>query len=107
MRSRRSASHRSSWAESSSEKRDTPAGGTGERGVREPRVPRGPASRSKRSERRERRGGCGERAPPTPGQDPPADERCDMSERLTNDATVDVALDALKATGATGEVFLL
>ena len=29
-----------------------------------------------------------------------------MSERLTNDATVDVALDALKATGATGEVFL-
>src|SRR5256884_8021615 len=30
-----------------------------------------------------------------------------MSERLTNEATVDVALDALKATGvATGEVFL-
>src|SRR5256712_1632406 len=29
-----------------------------------------------------------------------------MSERLTNDATVDAALDALKATGATGEVFL-
>ena len=29
-----------------------------------------------------------------------------MSERLTNDATVDIALDALKATGATGEVFL-
>src|SRR5216110_2563832 len=29
-----------------------------------------------------------------------------MSERLTNDATVDVALDALKATGATGEIFL-
>src|SRR5207249_9057775 len=87
-------------------RRRRPAGGTGERGVREPRVPRGPASRSKRSERRERRGGCGERAPPTPGQDPPADERCDMSERLTNDATVDVALDALKATSATGEVFL-
>src|SRR5438105_12098556 len=29
-----------------------------------------------------------------------------MSERLTNDATVDVSLDSLKATGATGEVFL-
>ena len=29
-----------------------------------------------------------------------------MSERLTNDATVDAALDALRATGATGEVFL-
>jgi len=29
-----------------------------------------------------------------------------MSERLTNEATVDAALDALKATGATGEVFL-
>src|SRR5881397_716274 len=29
-----------------------------------------------------------------------------MSERLTNDATMDVALDTLKATGATGEVFL-
>ena len=29
-----------------------------------------------------------------------------MSERLTNNATVDIALDALKATGATGEVFL-
>ena len=29
-----------------------------------------------------------------------------MSERLTNDATVDAALDALKAIGATGEVFL-
>ena len=29
-----------------------------------------------------------------------------MSERLTNEATVDIALDALKATGATGEVFL-
>src|SRR5712691_2740153 len=29
-----------------------------------------------------------------------------MSERLTNEATVDVALDALKAIGATGEVFL-
>ena len=29
-----------------------------------------------------------------------------MSERLTNDATVDAALDALKATGATGDVFL-
>ena len=29
-----------------------------------------------------------------------------MSERLTNDATVDAALDALKAAGATGEVFL-
>jgi PmbA protein len=30
----------------------------------------------------------------------------DMSERLTNEATVDAALDALKAIGATGEVFL-
>src|SRR3989475_5934244 len=29
-----------------------------------------------------------------------------MSERLTNEATVDAALDALKAIGATGEVFL-
>src|SRR2546428_11132735 len=29
-----------------------------------------------------------------------------MSERLTNEATVDIALEALKATGATGEVFL-
>ena len=29
-----------------------------------------------------------------------------MSERLTNAAVVDVALDALKATGATGEVFV-
>src|SRR5713226_1984728 len=29
-----------------------------------------------------------------------------MSERLTNEATVDAALDALKATGATGEIFL-
>ncbi|HVD51572.1 MAG TPA: DNA gyrase modulator, partial [Candidatus Udaeobacter sp.] len=29
-----------------------------------------------------------------------------MSERLSNDATVDAALDALRATGATGEVFL-
>jgi PmbA protein len=29
-----------------------------------------------------------------------------VSERLTNEATVDAALDALKATGATGEVFL-
>src|SRR5438477_564260 len=29
-----------------------------------------------------------------------------MSERLTNDATVDAALGALKATGTTGEVFL-
>ena len=29
-----------------------------------------------------------------------------MSERLTNEATVDIALDALKATGAVGEVFL-
>ena len=29
-----------------------------------------------------------------------------MSERLTNEATVEAALDALKATGATGEVFL-
>lgn len=29
-----------------------------------------------------------------------------MSERLTNEATVDAALDALKSTGATGEVFL-
>src|SRR6267378_3973663 len=48
------------------------AGGTGERGVREPRVPRGPASRSERSERRDRWGGCGERAPPNRGQDPPA-----------------------------------
>src|SRR2546430_5391330 len=28
-----------------------------------------------------------------------------MSERLTNDATVDIALNALKATGAVGEVF--
>src|SRR5438552_3198381 len=48
------------------------AGGTGEWGVREPRVPRGPASRSERSERRGRWGGCGERAPPNRGQDPPA-----------------------------------
>src|SRR5438093_7601826 len=32
--------------------------------------------------------------------------RLPMSERLTNGATVDAALDALKATGATGEVFL-
>ncbi len=29
-----------------------------------------------------------------------------MSERLTNEATVDVALDALTSTGASGEVFL-
>src|SRR2546427_6001540 len=29
-----------------------------------------------------------------------------MSERLTNEATVDAALDALKTIGATGEVFL-
>jgi len=29
-----------------------------------------------------------------------------LSERLTNDATVDAALDALKSTGATGEIFL-
>jgi hypothetical protein len=29
-----------------------------------------------------------------------------VSERLTNDATVDAALDALKATAATGEVYL-
>jgi PmbA protein len=29
-----------------------------------------------------------------------------MTERLTNDATVDAALTALKATGATGEVYL-
>ena len=46
------------------------AGGTGERVVREPRVPQEPATRSERSERRERRGGCGERATPSPGQDP-------------------------------------
>ena len=50
---------------------DGAAGGTGERGVREPRVPRGPAARSERSERRARWGGCGERAPPNRGQDPP------------------------------------
>src|SRR5437763_12595214 len=50
------------------------AGGTGKRVVREPRVPRAPATRSERSERRERRGGCGERATPSPGQDPLARE---------------------------------
>src|SRR5438477_765820 len=70
------------------------AGGTGEWGVREPRVPRGPASRSERSERRGRWGGCGERAPPNRGQDPPAtgsgvsfelatdDDRRDADRRL-------------------------
>jgi len=45
--------------------------------VREPRVPRGPATRRERSERRERRGGCGERATPSPGQDPASGPQSD------------------------------
>src|SRR5205823_8817188 len=63
------------------------AGGTGERVVREPRVPRGPATRSERSERRERRGGCGERATPSPGQDPLAreDARRELCLRSSSD----------------------
>ena len=44
---------------------------------------------------------------PDPGTGPAVRNKdLGLSERLTNEATVDIALDALKATGATGEVFL-
>src|SRR5438094_6214493 len=66
-----------------------------------PRLPR----RSLRSRRvAGPRGTRGSRTSRSPV--PPASRRRRMSERLTNDVTVDAALDALKATGATGEVFL-
>src|SRR5438067_3391909 len=103
MRNRRSASRASSWAASSNE----PGGRCGScpgyaglslrapfpahaahyvrcvRGPGDPRLARDPLRRATRNARGRR-----------------------MSERLTNDATVEVALDALKATGATGEIFL-
>jgi hypothetical protein len=57
-------------------------------------------TRAKRTGRRAR--------DPDPGTGPAVrNEAFDLSERLTNEATVDAALDALKSAGvATGEVFL-
>src|SRR5438094_220714 len=115
MRNQRSASLPSSWAASSSDTPDPGAGGSCPRGkgpptaqpfggARSPHPPRLPR-RSLRSRRvAGPRGTRGSRTSRSPV--PPASRRRRMSERLTNDVTVDAALDALKATGATGEVFL-
>src|SRR5438094_8838421 len=115
MRNQRSASLPSSWAASSSDTPDPGAGGSCPRGkgpptaqpfggARSPHPPRLPR-RSLRSRRvAGPRGTRGSRTSRSPV--PPASRRRRMSERLTNDVTVDAALDALRAIGATGEVFL-
>src|SRR5437773_1070110 len=104
MRNPRSASRASLWAGSSNDRLVSRAlrvlsRGRGRALAYRSAAPHWPPSPSDAA-------GHTARAQPAPPCHPQRPGELVMSERLTNDVTVDAALDALKATGAVGEVFL-